>query len=48
MSGNNVEEKKQQISEWLDVYANTTNLRVQAAEEHLSALRTLKKTIAVQ
>ena len=33
MSGDKVEEKKRQISEWLDVYANLTNPFVQAAEE---------------
>ena len=43
MSSNNVEEKKQQISEWLDVYGNSTDPFVQAAEEQLSALRALER-----
>ena len=43
MSGDDVEEKKRQISEWLDVYANSSDPSVRAAEEHLPALRTLEK-----
>ena len=43
MSGDDVEEKKRQISEWLDVYANSTDPFVQAAEEQLSAVRALER-----
>ena len=43
MSGDDVEEKKRQISEWLDVYANSSNPSVRAAEEQLSALCALEK-----
>ena len=43
MSGDEAEEKLRQISEWLDVYANSTDPFVQAAEEQLSALRALER-----
>ena len=43
MSGDDIEEKKKQISEWLDVCANLTDPFVQAAEEQLSDLRALER-----
>jgi hypothetical protein len=43
MSGDDVEEKKRQISEWLDVYANSSEPPVRAAEDQLPALRALEE-----
>ena len=48
MSGDEGEEKKRQISEWLDVYANSSDPSVCAAEDQLPALRALEKKIVVQ
>ena len=43
MSGDEGEEKKRQISEWLDVYANSSDPSVCAAEDQLPVLRALEK-----